>query len=126
MLKDLCELPLLLVTGESVTQKIFKAATEAQGLAFKKLYDGNMQTTLLLPLVDAGLGATVLASAGDLWAPYPNIRMVPIDHPSLVREISIVTARGRELPPAAHHLFPLIRKEAQRWKTDRTNLSQVA
>lgn len=125
-LRDLCELPLVLMTNESVSQKIFMAAVDARGLQLRTLYDGALRPTLLMPLVNAGLGATVIPSAGEIWASHSNVSMVPIVEPSLSREISIVTARGRKLSDELQYLASLLRKEALRWKAARTIAPQPA
>jgi DNA-binding transcriptional LysR family regulator len=124
-LEELCSMPLLLTTVESVTQSIFRAATKAKGLELRKRFNGAIQPSLLLPLVNAGLGATVLTLAGKLWDPYPDVAMVPIEEPSLSRIISIVTPRGRKLTGASKHFSKLLQAEVLRWKARSETLSNA-
>ncbi|WP_417207696.1 LysR family transcriptional regulator [Antarctobacter sp.] len=123
---ELCKLPLVMMTSESITQRMFAAAAKERGIAFGRVYDGALQPSLLLPMVDAGVGATVFPSLGELWASYPNVTAVPIVEPALTRKVSIVTARGARLPEATRHLFPMLRRVARQWGVSRAELNAVA
>lgn len=125
-MSDLSKLPLVMMTGESITQRMFIAAAKERGIEFSKVYDGALQPSLLLPLVDAGVGATVFPTLGALWASYPNMTAVPIVEPELTRKISIVTPRDRRLPEATRHLFAMLRRVAGNWEKARSKEMHVA
>lgn len=125
-MEDLSKLPLVMMTSESITQRMFMAAAEKRGLTFHKVYDGALQPSLLLPLVDAGVGVTIFPALGALWAPYSNVKPVPVTEPEMIRKVSIITAKGARLPEATRSLFAMLRCAARKLEISGPEVRHVA
>jgi LysR family transcriptional regulator, carnitine catabolism transcriptional activator len=110
-LVDLLGLPLILMdTGHSV-RVLIDRAFESTGRSVVPAYEASYLTTAL-GLAKAGLGVAVIAfSAADAAATQAaGLRARIVEHPALVRHISLIESAGRSLSPAAHELVVSIRQ----------------
>jgi len=71
------------------------------------LYEAKHVSTLI-GLVEAGLGIAVVPRLSMPSEDHPTLTSVPLADPSVERMVGLVRRRGRELTPAAQHLYQLI------------------
>lgn len=97
-LRDLAGEPLILPRGKGGMRKVVDDAFEAEGLNERLAYEGD-DFTIILGLVEAGLGITLLPNP----LPFPSDRvvMIPLRQPPIARTMALCWDRRRALPPAA-------------------------
>ena len=114
-LEDLLRVPLILMDSEYSVRTLVDQAFESIGKAVVPAYEASYVPTAL-GLVKAGLGVAVLAySAADEAATHAaGLRARVIEHPLLVREISLIESTKRSLSPAAQQFLEAVRENAPR------------
>ncbi len=110
-LDDLLPYPLILMDTEYSVRTLIDAAFESLGRVVVPAYEASYVPTAL-GLVKAGLGVAILAfSAADEAATQAaGLGARVIDHPMLVRHISLIESASRSLSPAAQQLLGAIRE----------------
>ena len=99
-LKDLVDLPLILMDPETSNRKLLDRAFESIGCFVKPRYEVTRMTTAIA-MAEAGLGVAVLPSSLFKTKRDHRLRVQPIQHAMLVREIGIIQQFGRPLSPEA-------------------------
>ena len=114
-LEDLLTVPLILMDSEYSVRTPVDQAFESIGKGVAPAYEASYVSTAL-GLVKAGLGVAVLAySAADEAATQAAaLRARVIEHPMLVREISLIESTRRSLSPAAQQFLEAVRQGAPR------------
>jgi len=114
-LEDLLTVPLILMDSEYSVRTLVDQAFESIGKGVAPAYEASYVSTAL-GLVKAGLGVAVLAySAADEAATQAAaLRARVIEHPMLVREISLIESTRRSLSPAAQQFLEAVRQGAPR------------
>lgn len=103
-LRDLCTMPLLMLSNASTFRGQVEKALTANGLEAKSHYEFAHVNTLIA-MAEAGLGVALLPRiAIPRRTPLKVVRIV---NPSLSRTISIATIRGHTLSPSASRLVDL-------------------
>lgn len=106
-LKELTQLPILMLTTLSAFRGELDAALKARNLTLITKFEvRNPQT--LCSMAEAGLGAALLPKISV--PPRTSMQAVPVTGPSLTREICIVTLRGQSLSPAAARLASFVER----------------
>lgn len=98
-LRDLATAPFLTMLRGSNVRTTLEDAMRAQQLTFKPIYEVQHHYTLG-GMVEAGLGVTALPSMAVSMLSQPLLRTVPIRRPVILREVGILTLRGKQLSPA--------------------------
>jgi DNA-binding transcriptional LysR family regulator len=109
-LEDLLATPLILMDTEYSVRVLVEQAFESIGRPVLPAYEASYVPTAL-GLVKAGLGVAIVAfSATDVAAVQAaGLRAHIIDHPLLVRHISLIECASRSLSPAAQELVATVR-----------------
>src|SRR3989442_4806870 len=108
-LEDLLASPLILMDPEYSVRALIERAFQSIGRAVVPAYEVSYVPTAL-GLVKAGLGIAVIAlSALGEAAELVGLRALPIDHPMLVRRISLIESASRSLSPAAQQFVSAVR-----------------
>lgn len=106
-LKELSQLPILMLTSLSAFRRELDAVLKARNLTLITKYEvRNPQT--LCAMAEAGLGAALLPKISV--PARTRLQAVPVVAPSLPREICIVTFKGQSLPPAAARLASFVER----------------
>lgn len=106
-LKELSQLPILMLTSLSAFRRELDAMLNARNLTLITKYEvRNPQT--LCAMAEAGLGAALLPRISV--PPGTRLQAVPVVAPSMPREICIVTFKGQSLPPAAARLASFVER----------------
>lgn len=106
-LTTLAELPLLLLDTATALRNLLEQTMQERGLVMTTRYEFTQAQTLFA-MAAAGLGAAILPEIVLPPAADPSVRVLRIT-PTLCRQVSIITLRGRELSPAAARLAQLCR-----------------
>lgn len=112
-LDDLADLPILMSTKTSVTRQIFEGSVKRSGINLVTKYECTQHQTLVA-MVKAGLGIAVIPQTVASALNASSVRAVPLDDPTIARQIALITVRGQRLPRAASQLAALIRREISR------------
>jgi DNA-binding transcriptional LysR family regulator len=108
-LRDLVGCPLILPDGNHSVRVLIERGFESLGRSVAPAYEASYVPTAL-GLARAGLGVAVIAYAADAGATQAaGLRARVIEHPALVRHISLVESARRPLSPAARDLADEIR-----------------
>ena len=103
-LRELCTLPLLMLSDASTFRGHLEKALSANGLEAKSNYEFAHVNTLIA-MAEAGLGVALLPR---ISVPRKTpLKVVRVVNPSLSRTISISTIRGHTLSPSASRLVEL-------------------
>lgn len=113
-LEDLLGAPLILMDREYSVRALIDRAFESIGRPVVPAYETSYVPTAL-GLVKAGLGVAVIAlSAIGEAAELVGLRARPIDHPMLVRRISLIESASRSLAPAAQEFVSAVRETCRK------------
>jgi len=114
-LEDLLTVPLVLMDPDYSVRTLVDRAFESIGHLVVPAYEASYVPTAL-GLVKAGLGVAVIAfSAADEAATQAaGLRARVIEHPMLVREISLIESTKRSLSPAAQQFLEAVRERTPR------------
>ena len=107
-LKELCRMPVLLLSHATALRRLLDAATERQGLRLEPKHE-CAQAQTLIAMANVQLGAAILPASIIPDRTSRTVRALRIVSPSLKRQIGLITARGHELSPAAARLAQLVR-----------------
>jgi DNA-binding transcriptional LysR family regulator len=108
-LRDLVGCPLILLDGDHSVRVLIERAFESLGHSIVPAYEASYVPTAL-GLAKAGLGVAVIAYAADAGVTQAaGLRARVIEHPSLVRQISLIESARRSLSPAARDLVADVR-----------------
>ena len=108
-LRDLLGCPLILTDRSHSVRVLVERAFEKLGHPIAAAYEASYVPTAL-GLARAGLGVAIIAFSADAAAVQAaGLRSRVIEHPSLVRQISLVESARRSLSPAARDLVADIR-----------------
>lgn len=106
---ELDGLPLIGLSNESGLRRLVDSSFEQAGVSpAYKFTLSSIDTTL--SFVEADLGVAVLPSYVLALRDNRSIVAVELISPTVTREISIITRRGRSITPAAQKLISIIRK----------------
>ncbi|HUK62043.1 MAG TPA: LysR substrate-binding domain-containing protein, partial [Dongiaceae bacterium] len=112
-LRDLLHTPLILMDREYSVRWLIERAFQSIGHSVAPAFEASYVSTAV-GLVKAGLGVAVVArSAGGSAAELAGLRTRPIQHPTLVRHISLLENPNRSLSPAAQQFVDAV------WETCR-------
>lgn len=106
-LRELSQLPILMLTSLSAFRRELDAVLEARNLTLITKYEVRNPETLRA-MAEAGLGAALLP--GISVPARTRLQAVPVVEPALAREICIVTFKGQNLPPAAARLAAFVER----------------
>jgi LysR family carnitine catabolism transcriptional activator len=118
-LEEVARQPLLTVPRGTAIRAVIEDAFQARGLLLSPRFEVVHQQTLL-NMVEAELGITILPA---LSVPFPRegrYRVAQLTEPAIVREVSVITLKGRMLSPPARRCAELAKQmirskaEAQR------------
>jgi LysR family transcriptional regulator, carnitine catabolism transcriptional activator len=114
-LKELAELPLILMERTRSARQLVDAAFQSLGIAMMPRYEASYVRTAL-GLVKAGLGVALIAfsAANEAATHSAGLRGRAIDDPMLVREIGIIESATRPLSPAARDFVDAVRQAVPR------------
>jgi DNA-binding transcriptional LysR family regulator len=113
-LEDLLASPLILMDREYSVRALIERAFESIGRSVVPAYEASYVPTAL-GLVKAGLGIAIVAlSAAGEAAELVGLQARPIDHPMLVRRISLIERAGRSLSPAAQQFAGAVSETCRR------------
>jgi len=108
-LRDLLGCPLILLDGDHSVRVLIERAFESIGRPVAPAYEASYVPTAL-GLAKAGLGVAVIAYSADAAAAQAaGLRARLIEHPALVRQISLIESTRRSLSPAAGKLVAVVR-----------------
>jgi len=99
-LKDLVNLPLILMDPQTSVRMIVDRAFESIGHLPTPAYEVTYMSSAA-GMVKAGLGVAFLPSAAMEMAGFSGLTSRVVDHPGFTRRIVAVQRSGRQLPPAA-------------------------
>ena len=110
-LKDLAELPLVLMERGRSARKLVDAAFQGLGVAVCPAYEFSYVRTAL-GLVKAGLGVALItfSAANEAALRSAGLCGRVIDDPVLVREIGIIESATRSLSPAVRDFIDAVRE----------------
>jgi LysR family carnitine catabolism transcriptional activator len=109
VVEDLVTLPLILMDTEHSVRILIERAFDAIGAAVIPAYEASYVPTAL-GLVKAGLGVAILAFSAGEQAAIHELRIRAIEHPMLVRHISLIESASRSLSPAAQQMADAVRE----------------
>ena len=113
-LEDLLSCPLILMDREYSVRSLIERAFHSIGRTVVPAYEASYVSTAL-GLVKAGLGVAIVArSAAGEAAELVGLRARPIDHPMLVRHISLLEIAGRSLSRAAQQFVDAVCETCRR------------
>lgn len=113
-LEDLLNSPLILMDREYSVRALIERAFHSIGRSIVPAYEASYVSTAL-GLVKAGLGIAIVArSAAGEAAELIGLCARPIDHPMLVRHISLLECAGRSLSPAAQQFVNAVCETCRR------------
>lgn len=107
-LRQLAQLPVLLLSQATALRKLLDSATERLGLHLAPKHE-CAQVQTLVAMANVQLGAAVLPVSGIPERLARTVRALRIVSPSLSRKIGLITNRGDLLSPAAARLAQLVR-----------------
>ncbi len=108
-LRDLLGCPLILLDGDHSVRVLIERAFESIGRPVAPAYEASYVPTAL-GLAKAGLGVAVIACSADAAAAQAaGLLARVIEHPALVRQISLIESTRRSLSPAAGELVAVVR-----------------
>jgi LysR family transcriptional regulator, carnitine catabolism transcriptional activator len=108
-LRDLLGCPLILPDSDHSVRVLIERAFESLGRSVAPAYEASYVPTAL-GLAKAGLGVAVIAYSADAGASQAaGLRARVIEHPALVRQISLIESARRSLSPAARDLAAVVR-----------------
>lgn len=108
-LAELGAMPVLMQDTSSVTRGQLEEALRRAGVRLNGKYD-CMQAQTLVAMAEAGLGAAVVPRSILRSLHAPSTRALRIDGARLVRDISLVTLRGKPLSATAQRLAQRVRE----------------
>ncbi len=108
-LATLSNMPLLVLNTATALRTMLEATLRERQLTFTTRYE-FAQAQTLISMADAGLGAAILPKVALPTRLNPSTYALRIVNPQLVREVSIITARGQSLSPASLRLVQLLRQ----------------
>jgi len=97
--------------GYGIRPLIDGAAAQA-GVALDVANEVAFLSTALW-MTACGMGASIMPSAFARHSVHPNLVVRPLGSPRVSRDVSIVTKRGRSLPPACQRLIEVMRAESR-------------
>lgn len=107
--KDLAGHPLISLDRHSSLRHLVDSTLEAAGCLDVPAHEVSFITTAI-GMVEAGLGIAVLPSYVLLSTRHSNVNTHRIAEPTVSREISIISKRGRSLSPAAESFTDFARQ----------------
>lgn len=103
------ELKLIAVRKGSGLRALIDASLASHDMHLAPAYEASLVTTALAMTAE-GLGPTLLPPFLVPRAPMPDFVTRKLTHPTIWRELSIMTKRGRSLSPAARRLIAVTRE----------------
>ena len=116
-LKDLVNLPLILMDKESGVRRLVDRAFEGIPAIAKPAYEATYMSTAA-GMVRAGLGVALLPSSASETGELTGLRSRPIRHPALTREIGIIQRSRRSLSPAAEGFLGFMKAACKKNRTE--------
>lgn len=107
---DLGGLPVVSLNRESIFRHLAEEGFSQAGLSLKPAYEVAYAGTALA-LVRVGLGIAVLPECVDVLAD-SAIGFRRLEHPQILRSVSVITRSGRSLSPAAKAFVEMLRTSA--------------
>jgi len=96
--EELLDLPFIALNSATSVRELSEKAFSAHGRQLKPVYEANSQSTIL-GMVASDLGVSALPASVAMMLKYPNVRLIPLHHPDLYRQIGILTLKGQKLTP---------------------------
>ncbi|MGE4248707.1 MAG: LysR family transcriptional regulator [Parvibaculaceae bacterium] len=110
---DLAASPLVTLTRESGIRLLVEVGFESAQVSFKPAYEVSHINTALA-LVEAGLGVAVLPSYSLTAIGNRRVIGVNLVKPSIARDVVMIHATGRSVPPLVAAFASVVRQYAQR------------
>ena len=111
--RDMKGRPLVTLTRDSGIRALVESGYEAAGLTLGRPAFEVSQITTVLALVEAGLGIAILPTYALVSCKNRNIVARPLSHPTISRDVVIITRSGRTLPPAGGNFIQLLQRDAK-------------
>ncbi len=111
-LKDLVDVPLVLLEPESSVRVLVNRAFESIGHYVTPAYEATHMSTALA-MARAGLGVTILPSAAIELRALEGLRSRPIERPAIKRDIGIILKAGRSPSPATETSLEFLVEECR-------------
>jgi DNA-binding transcriptional LysR family regulator len=108
-LATLTNMPLLVLNNATALRGMLEANLKERQLTFTTRYE-FAQAQTLISMAGAGLGAAILPKVALPPRIYASTYVLRIVNPPLVRQVSVITARGQALSPASLRLVQLLRQ----------------
>jgi DNA-binding transcriptional LysR family regulator len=108
-LATLTNMPLLVLNTATALRRMIESALSERNLTFDTRYEFTQAQTLI-SMASAGLGTAILPKIVLPIIPDPNVHVLRITDPSLVRQIAVITNPGQSLSPASERLVQLVRE----------------
>jgi len=110
--RDIKQTPQIMLTGESAIRHLVDYGCKSAGISIQPDYEVALVTTALA-LVDAGFGVTVLPSSSVSAIRGRQIVARPLSHPSVYRQIDLISRHGRSLSPVAAEWVQRLRSDME-------------
>ncbi len=110
--RSLGDQPLVTLTRDSGIRLLVEVGFEMAAVPFKPAYEVT-QVTTAIAFVEAGLGVAVLPAYALAAARHRKVAGKPLRDPVISREISLIHATGRSLPPAVSAFAAILRRYAR-------------
>ena len=107
-LATLTNMPLLVLNAATALRRMLETTLKERQLTLRRYEFARAQT--LISMAGAGLGAAIFAQSGFADKDKPNDLRLAHRQSSLVRQVSVITARGQALSPASLRLVQLLRQ----------------
>jgi LysR family transcriptional regulator, carnitine catabolism transcriptional activator len=108
-IRDIAKYPLLLLTSPTNVQIVLEKAFEDAQQLFNPVYEARNPGTIG-GMIEEGLGITALPKMTMPTIMRPELKVVPIAKPSIVRKIGLLTRRGESSSPAAVEFSKTVRE----------------
>jgi DNA-binding transcriptional LysR family regulator len=107
-LQDLVELPLILMESGTSNRRLLDRAFQSINQYVKPRYEAARLSTALA-MAEAGLGVAILPSTYFKGKRNPHIRIKPIQHEMLCRDIGIIQKIGHSVSPDAERFMTFLK-----------------
>lgn len=111
-LADLVKLPLLLSNPATAVRALIDRKMRETGLAPAVRFQ-FIQSTTLIAMAEAGVGAAILPASSLSRAQAPGARILEIVEPTMRRKMALITLRHHSLSPAAARLAEKIIRDVR-------------
>jgi DNA-binding transcriptional LysR family regulator len=106
-LSELCNYPILLNSKSTALRNMLENALAARGLRMDIKFE-VAHTHTLAALASSGIGVGILPKIALPHSARKTLQAIPIGSPPLTRSVSVVTAKGQSMSPAARALIKTI------------------